>query len=87
MSLPAGQPVALEALIRWNHPDRGIIPPGSFLPLIENTSLMVELTDWVIDHAIAQLAEWEKKGIALPASINISVLDLTRDRFTQRLHR
>lgn len=86
VSLPAGQPVALEALIRWNHPERGIIPPGSFLPLIENTSLMVELTDWVIDHAIMQLAEWRPKGIALPASINISVLDLKRDNFTLRLH-
>lgn len=86
VALPEGRPVALEALIRWHHPQRGIIPPGSFLPLIENTSLMVELTDWVIDHAITQLSAWEKRGMALPASINISVLDLTRENFTQRLN-
>lgn len=86
VALPEGRPVALEALIRWNHPQRGIIPPGCFLPLIENTSLMVELTDWVIDHSIAQLSDWEKKGILLPASINISVLDLTRDDFSHQLN-
>lgn len=86
VSLPEGKPVALEALIRWHHPERGNIPPGCFLPLIENTSLMVELTDWVIDHAIAQLSLWQAKDITLPASINISVLDLKRDNFTHRLH-
>jgi FOG: EAL domain len=85
VSLPEGKPVALEALIRWNHPERGNMPPGCFLPLIENTSLMMELTDWVIDHAIEQLSVWQGKGILLPASINISVLDLKREDFTYRL--
>jgi len=85
VTLPDGNVSGLEALIRWNHPVRGILSPGIFLPLIADTSLMVELTDWVIDHAIEQQIQWIAQGIRLPTSINISILDLTRGNFTQNL--
>lgn len=85
VTLPDGNVSGLEALIRWNHPARGILSPGIFLPLIADTSLMVELTDWVIDHAIEQQIQWTAQGLRLPTSINISILDLTRGNFTQNL--
>lgn len=85
VTLPEGRIVGLEALIRWQHPERGILSPGVFLPLIANTSLMVELTDWVIDHVIEQQIQWTKQGLRLPASVNISILDLTRGDFTYHL--
>lgn len=85
VTLPEGRIVGLEALIRWQHPERGILSPGVFLPLIANTSLMVELTDWVIDHVIEQQVQWIKQGLRLPTTVNISILDLMRGDFTYHL--
>lgn len=85
VTLPEGHIIGLEALIRWQHPQRGILSPAIFLPLIANTSLMVELTDWVINHVIEQQIQWIKKGLRLPTTVNISILDLTRGNFTYHL--
>jgi diguanylate cyclase (GGDEF)-like protein len=66
----------MEALLRWRHPERGLLTPGEFLPLAEQTYLMRAITQYVIDNAIAQLAEWSKSGLRVQVSVNVSARDL-----------
>ena len=67
---------SVEALIRWNHPDRGLLYPDSFIPLAEQTYHINAITYWVIKHAFQQLSTWRKLGLELGISINISAHDL-----------
>ncbi|SIP87679.1 EAL domain-containing protein [Marinobacterium stanieri] len=62
----------VEALLRWRHPERGLIPPDQFIPLAEETGLIGEIGRWVLQTACAQLAEWRNQGHALYLSVNIS---------------
>jgi len=74
VELAAGRIVGMEALIRWNHPKRGLLSPGDFLPVVEKTSLVVTLGQWVLDHACKQMNAWRKAGIAPPVlAINLSL--------------
>ena len=68
--------IAAEALLRWNHPQRGFIKPDDFIPLAEQTGLIKPISHWVIDKAIAQTAEWKSKNINLTMAINISIYNL-----------
>ena len=62
-----------ESLIRWNHPERGNVPPMNFIPVVENTSLILDITDYVIDEALRQKSVWNNMGLKIPKiSINIS---------------
>jgi diguanylate cyclase (GGDEF)-like protein len=65
-----------EALLRWRHPERGLVSPAEFIPFAEQTGFIIRLTEWVIEHACAQLAIWNGAGKALPLSINISARDI-----------
>ncbi|MBP0592743.1 EAL domain-containing protein [Paraburkholderia sp. LEh10] len=66
-----------EALIRWRHPVRGLISPGDFIPLLEETGFVVDLGVWVLDHALHQLAEWRQAGaMNLGVSVNVSARQL-----------
>ncbi|ELY3595240.1 EAL domain-containing protein [Cronobacter turicensis] len=85
IKLSTNRAVGAEALLRWRHPTRGDIPPGVFIPLAQNTSLMEEITQWVIGAALLQLQKWRKEGINLPLSVNISVSDLSRTGFADAL--
>lgn len=85
ISLHSGIPVGLEALIRWEHPKLGNLPPADFLPLVEKTSLMADVTDWVILTALSQLKKWGEKGLRLPVSVNVSVSDFARPGFANWL--
>lgn len=80
-----GAVVGLEALIRWNHPTRGLVYPGEFLPLIENTDFVVEIGDWVIGEAWEQLHRWSAEGIAIPVSVNIDAQHLQHPDFVHNL--
>lgn len=64
--------VGVEALVRWMHPARGLLHPGAFLPLMEETALMKPLTAWVLRHAMAQSAVWRERGQDVPTSVNVS---------------
>ncbi|UGA57506.1 ABC transporter substrate binding protein [Vibrio sp. VB16] len=72
VSLMSGKVVGVEALIRWNHPTKGLLSPAEFLDDIEKYDLIKALDDWVFDEAISQANQWHKKGIELPVSINAS---------------
>ncbi|PKE29459.1 sensor domain-containing phosphodiesterase [Rahnella sp. AA] len=85
VSLVTGRVTGVEALLRWKHAEYGEVLPGLFIPLVERTSLMRELTGWVIDHAIAQLSQWRDRGIFLPVSINLAASDFSRPDFADEL--
>lgn len=72
VDIATGRPNGAEALIRWNHPTRGLLGPSEFLPAIESTSLISRLTDYVVDTTLAQIASWTAADIALPVSVNVS---------------
>lgn len=82
-----GSWTSVEALLRWNHPTLGEVPPGEFIPLIENTALMPILTDWVLDSGLKQLGLWQERMPLLKMSINISASDLKRPGFDARVRR
>ena len=83
--LKTGKTVGLEALIRWNHPERGELFPSEFIPLAGKTNLISDLTNWVIDHTIEQLARWDREYELIPVSINVSERDFAQPDFADRL--
>jgi diguanylate cyclase (GGDEF)-like protein len=76
LDLKSGCIVSAEALLRWRHPQRGMVPPGSFIPFAEQTGFIREITPWVLDAAIRQLAQWRAQGLDIAVSANLSTLDL-----------
>ena len=85
VNMRTGKVVGAEALIRWQHPERGLLPPGMFLPLIEDHPLAVELGDWVIESALKQMESWQAEGFELPVSVNVSAIELQQPDFADRL--
>jgi EAL domain-containing protein (putative c-di-GMP-specific phosphodiesterase class I)/GGDEF domain-containing protein len=83
--LATGQRIGAEALVRWNHPTLGPIPPDEFVPLIERTTLVNAMTDWILSAALRQTALWRASGIDPQISINVSMQDVWDPRFTARL--
>ncbi len=86
VNMRLGQTVGLEALIRWQHPAEGLIPPMAFLPLVEQTDVIVDVGDWVMDQALLQMATWQRDtGKTWPVSVNIAARHFQRTDFAQRL--
>ncbi|AGX87245.1 EAL domain-containing protein [Candidatus Symbiobacter mobilis] len=85
VNMRTGQVLGVEALIRWQHPHRGLLAPGLFLPEIENHPLAVQLGEWVIDTALAQAQEWLKSGLDLHVSVNVGAIQLQQVGFVDRL--
>ncbi|WFF40860.1 EAL domain-containing protein [Salinicola endophyticus] len=84
--LDDGELIGMEALLRWHHPQEGMIPPGDFIPLAERHGLMPALGAWVIDQAVAQLANWRAQGlVVVPVWVNISALQLIQGDLESRL--
>lgn len=80
-----GRVVGVEALIRWRHTERGLIPPGEFLPLLEGSALEIRVGEWVIDTVLGQMDAWRAAGLDLPVAINIAPPHLARNDFAERL--
>jgi diguanylate cyclase (GGDEF)-like protein len=76
MDLQSGGIQAVEALVRWQHPERGLIPPNDFIPMAEHTGLIRPLTRYVLNAALAQCREWQDTGLELAISVNISARNL-----------
>jgi EAL domain-containing protein (putative c-di-GMP-specific phosphodiesterase class I) len=85
VNLRTGRLVGVEALIRRQHPDRGLLGPGLFLPVIENHALAVELGEWVMHTALDQVLAWQAQGLDLPVSVNVGARQLQQRDFLGRL--
>ena len=85
VDLSSNKVIALEALIRWNHPEQGILPPAAFLPVLEHDILSIELGEWVIKTALKQLHRWFSTAMEMPISVNISPLQLQHPDFVSKL--
>jgi diguanylate cyclase (GGDEF)-like protein/PAS domain S-box-containing protein len=84
VELKTGTVVGLEALIRWNDPERGLVPPGQFIPVLEETGLILDVGTWVLARAAAQYAEWAAQELSPPRiAVNVSALQLSQRRFVQ----
>ena len=79
--MQTGQVVGAEALARWQHPERGLLPPGAFLPLLDGTALEIVFGQWVVEAALAQLERLQEAGLHMPVSINISARHLQHPGF------
>jgi EAL domain-containing protein (putative c-di-GMP-specific phosphodiesterase class I) len=80
-----GEVVGAEALIRWQHPENGLVAPGVFLPLIDEHPLAINIGEWVIHSALTQMESWQAAGLALDVSVNIGARQLQQIDFPQRL--
>ena len=76
LDLASGQVTGAEALLRWQHPERGLVPPGQFIPFAERTGFIREITPWLLGEVAAQTAAWRAQGIDLVVSANLSARDL-----------
>ncbi|MBA6355872.1 MULTISPECIES: bifunctional diguanylate cyclase/phosphodiesterase [unclassified Colwellia] len=85
VNMQTGEVIGVEALIRWQHSVRGLVPPLDFLPVIEGHAVSLELGEWVIDRALSQIIQWRNMGINLPVSVNISAYQVQQSNFTTRL--
>jgi Amt family ammonium transporter len=86
ISLADNRVSGFEALVRWNHPERGLIPPGEFIPVAEGSDLIVLLGRWVLIEACRQIAEWQKRFASLPAlviGVNVSARQLIDSRLVE----
>ena len=79
--------IGLEALIRWQHPEEGVLPPAAFLPVLEEDALSIELGEWVIRAALKQLDIWRSTALEVPVSVNVSPLQLQHPDFVGQLEK
>ncbi|WP_088104363.1 putative bifunctional diguanylate cyclase/phosphodiesterase [Halalkalibacter urbisdiaboli] len=86
VDVDAGIPFGVEALVRWNHPTLGVISPGLFLPVAEETGKMAELDEWVLNQACLQTKQWQEEGFqGLIVSVNVSAAFFKRKDFVSRV--
>ena len=85
--LRTGELTGVEALIRWEHPEHGMIAPSDFIPLAEQVGMIHPLTCWVLEEAIRQCKEWESRGVDLSVAVNLSVRSLQDQDFPELVSR
>ncbi len=85
VNMRSGQVIGAEALIRWQHPKKGLLLPALFLPVIEDHPLAVDIGEWVIDAALSQIERWHALGLSVPVSVNIGARQLQHADFVLRL--
>jgi diguanylate cyclase (GGDEF)-like protein/PAS domain S-box-containing protein len=87
VNMRTGAIIGAEALIRWRHPEKGLLSPAVFLPMIEDHPLAVELGDWVIESALTRMEHWQAAGLAIPLSINVGARQLQHADFVENLRK
>ncbi|AWM91240.1 GGDEF domain-containing protein [Pseudomonas sp. 31-12] len=85
VNMRLGVVVGFEALLHWEHPQNGMVPARDFLPLVEETDLIVDIGEWVMDQVLTQLHRWQQAGQGWPISINIAARHFQRADFVDRL--
>jgi EAL domain-containing protein (putative c-di-GMP-specific phosphodiesterase class I) len=85
VNMATGQIVGIEALARWYHPEHGLLPPGAFLPDIQDTVLEIPFGEWVIDQALADCGRLRLHDLALTISVNISARHLEKPDFVEHM--
>jgi diguanylate cyclase (GGDEF)-like protein len=85
VSLRAPAECHVEALVRWQHPTRGLVPPAEFIPFAEQTGYIRVITQWVVARAVAQCAAWRRDGLPMHVSINLSARDLIDEDLPDRI--
>ncbi len=85
VNMRSGKVIGVEALIRWQHPEKGLLPPSVFLPAVENHATAVDIGEWVIDAALAERERWLATGLDIPVSVNVGARQLQRPDFVDRL--
>ncbi|HEY8907351.1 MAG TPA: EAL domain-containing protein, partial [Rhodoferax sp.] len=85
VNMRTGDILGFEALIRWQHPEKGILPPAVFLPVIEDHPLAIAIGEWVIDAALTQIETWQLAGLDMNVSVNISARHLQQVDFVEKL--
>lgn len=85
IQLSTNRVAGAEVLLRWQHPTRGLLGPGVFMPFAEQTGFIRRITQWTLAQVAAQCADWHRQGSALPLAINVSAEDLADGQFDQRV--
>jgi diguanylate cyclase (GGDEF)-like protein/PAS domain S-box-containing protein len=85
VNMCTGVVLGAEALIRWQHPESGLMSPGDFLPIISGHPLEIEIGNWVINSALSQMEQWLANGLDIPVSVNVSAEQLEQADFVNRL--
>jgi len=86
VNVSSGEIVGVEALIRWQHPTRGLLPPMEFVPLAEESGLIIPIGDWLLDTACAELAGWRRAGLpAVRLAVNLSALQVEQPHFVEKV--
>ena len=85
VNMRTGEIIGAEALIRWQHPEKGLLPPAEFLPLIESHALAIEVGEWVIGSALNQIELWHAAGLDITVSVNVGAHQLQQPEFVHRL--
>ena len=86
VALDSGQILAVEALVRWQHPQDGLIPPAIFIPIAEKMGLIRRLDQWVLDTALAQAQHWQAAGVSIKIAVNLSAGELQDSRLVGQIH-
>lgn len=87
VNMYTGKLIGAEALIRWQHPAKGLLSPAAFLPVIEDHTLSIEVGEWVIHTALKQIMLWQSIGLDIPVSVNIGARHLQQPNFVERLRK
>jgi diguanylate cyclase (GGDEF)-like protein/PAS domain S-box-containing protein len=85
VNMRTGAVEGFEALLRWQHPQDGLIPPLNFLPQVEQSDLIIDIGEWVMEQALLQIEHWHDQGAVWPVSVNIAALHFQRPDFVQCL--
>ncbi len=88
LDMRSGRLLGVEALVRWQHPDLGLVPPNKFIPLAEATGLIIEIGDWVLDTACRQFMAWQEQGLDIVRiAVNVATPQITQQKIAEQARR